>query len=685
MVELRLLGPVEIEVNNGRLLSLGAGRLRTVAAILISEVNRVIPVGRLIDLAWDADPPTRARGVVHNHVHRLRQLLAGQAEIATRGQGYVLIADPWAVDVNRFRELVSDAREAEPWTAVAQLRQALGLWRGEALADVPGDRVRRTLGVGLAQARVAALQELGGRLLMLGRYGELVTELTAWLAEHPLHEELTALLMRALQASGRQAEALGHYHRTRRHLKNQLGIDPGPALNETYLAVLDGKPPAVAHFADRPAAGSRSAVPHLTDRPPAAPRSAAVPYDADRPPPSVGQRPSAAPPYAVQHPSAAPPYAAQPPSAVPLYAAQPPSATSPLISQLPPAIADFCGRVRESAALDEHLDRVPGPGCVVLAGAGGAGKTTLAVHWAHRLKAEFPDGQLFIDLRGFERPPMRPGTVLGRFLQALGVPDAQIPDSETERSALYRSLLAGRRMLVVLDNAGTAEQVRPLLPATPGALAVVTSRRRLSGLMIRDGAALVTVGPLPADDALELLGTALGRQRTAAEEAAARELVERCDRLPLALRIAAARLMAHVGWSLADWTKKLADERHRLCELSAADPDLSMEAGLLLSYRALSSGAARLFRLLGLVPGPDVEVHAAAALAGHDLQRTRRQLAELCEAHLLEEQAGGHFARTELVRIYAGKLVATEEAPAYRDLALRRLSDHAAGVRLWPG
>ncbi|MFC9241432.1 BTAD domain-containing putative transcriptional regulator [Streptomyces decoyicus] len=617
-------------MNSGRLLSLGTGRLRTVAAILISEVNQVIPVSRMIDLAWDADPPARARGVVHNHVHRLRQLLAGQAEIVTRGQGYVLIADPWAVDANRFHNLVSGAREAEPRTAVAKLRQALGLWRGEVLADVPGDRVRRTLGVGLTQARVAALQELGERLLLLGRYGELITELTAWLAEHPLHEELTALLMRALQASGRQAEALDHFHRTRRHLKDQLGIDPGPALSETYLAVLGGKPALAPHFPDRPSAGPRP--------------GPAVPYAPDRPP-----------------------------------------APLPSVAQLPPRISDFCGRAREIAALDQHLDRVPRPDCVVLAGGGGAGKTTLAVHWAHRLKDEFPDGQLFVDLRGFERPPMRPGTVLGMFLRALGVPDAKIPDAVTERSALYRALLAGRRMLVVLDNAGTAEQVRPLLPATPGALAVVTSRRRLSGLMIRDGAALVTVGPLPADEALELLGTALGRQRIAAEGAAARELVERCDRLPLALRIAAARLMAHAGWSLADWTKKLADEGHRLCELSAADPDLSMEAGLYLSYRALSSGAARLFRLLGLVPGPDVEVHAAAALAGRDLERTRRHLAELCEAHLFEEQAGGHFARTELVRIYAAKLVASEETPADRELARQRLFAHTARPRLWPG
>ncbi|MEW9519285.1 AfsR/SARP family transcriptional regulator [Streptomyces tubercidicus] len=608
-------------MSNGRLLSLGTGRLRTVAAILISEVNRVIPVSRLIDLSWEAEPPTRARGVVHNHVHRLRQLLAGQAEIATRGPGYALIADPCVVDVNRFQNLVSGAREAEPRTAVAKLRQALGLWRGEALADVPGDRVRRTLGVGLTQARVAAQQELGAKLLQLGRYGELVTELTAWLAENPLHEELTALLMRALQASGRQAEALEHYHRTRRHLKDQLGIDPGHALSATYLAVLSGKPSVAPQFSDRPSAGSGPAVPYASDCP------------------------------------------------------------LPSVAQLPPRIPDFCGRMREIAALEQKLDRVPGPGCVVLAGGGGAGKTTLAVHWAHCLKAEFPDGQLFADLRGFERPSMRPGTVLGMFLQALGVPEAKIPDSVTERSALYRSLLAGRRMLVLLDNAGTAEQVRPLLPATPGCLALVTSRRRLSGLVVRDGAALVTVGPFTADDALELLGNVLGRPRIAADRGAARELVERCDRLPLALRIAAARLMAHPDWSLRCWTKKLLDERDRLQELSAHDADLAVEASLYLSYRALSSGAARLFRLLGLHPGPDVDVHAAAALAGRDLERTRRHLAELCDAHLVEEQAQGRYGRTELVRIYAEQLVASEEAPADRDLARQRLRDHAARYR----
>lgn len=626
MVQLRLLGPVEIEVNSGRLLSLGTGRLRSVAAILISEVNQVITVSRMIDLAWDGDPPARARGVVHNHVHRLRRLLVGQAEIATRGQGYVLLADPCAVDVHRFRYLVSGAHEDEPRTAVAKLRQALGLWRGEALADVPGERVRRTLGVGLTQARVAALQELGSRLLMLGRYGELITELTAWLAEHPLHEELTALLMRALQASGRQAEALDHYHRTRRHLEEQMGIDPGPSLNATYLAVLSGKP-VIA--------------------PPVSTPTVVTPTHTA---PGVRSGPGVAPP-------------------------------PPRPAQLPPRIADFCGRVREIAALDQKLDRLPRPDCVVLAGGGGAGKTTLAVHWAHRHKAEFRDGQLFADLRGFERPPMRPDTVLGMFLRALGVPEARIPDGLAERSALYRALLAGRRMLVVLDNAGTAEQVRPLLPATPGCLAVVTSRRRLSGLVVRDGAALVTVGPFAADDALELLGNVLGPARLAADPAAARELVERCDRLPLALRIAAARLMAHPDWSLGCWTGKLADERRRLQELSAHDADLAVEACLYLSYRALSSGAARLFRLLGLHPGPDVDLPAAAALAGRDPERTHRHLAELTDAHLVEEHVQGHYVRTELVRIYAAQRVVSEETPADRDLARERLRDQAARYR----
>lgn len=619
MVQLRLLGPVEIEVNNDRLLTLGTGRLRTVAAILISEVNQVVPVNRMIDLAWDADPPASARGVVHNHVHRLRRLLAGHAELTTRGQGYALIADPCAVDANRFQDLVFGARDAEPRTAVTMLRQALGMWRGEALADVPGDRVRRMLGTGLAQARVAALQDLGAKLLVLGRYGEVVTELTAWLAEHPLHEELNALLMRALQASGRQAEALDHYHRTRRQLKDQLGIDPGPALDEAYLAVLGQKRAGAPRPARPPEVGPGPVAPQASGRLPA-PR--------------------------------------------------------PAVAQLPPPIGDFCGRVAELATLDQHLDRVPEPGCVVLAGGGGAGKTTLAVQWAHRLKDVFPDGQLFVDLRGFERPPMRAGTALSAFLRALGVPEAEIPDAVTERSALYRSLLAGRRMLVLLDNAGTAEQARPLLPATPGCLALVTSRRRLSGLMVHDGAALVTVGPLAPADALQLLGNALGPERLAAEGAAARGLVERCDRLPLALRIAAARLMAHPDWSLACWTKKLADERRRLPELSAPEADLSVEASLYRSYRALSSGAARLFRILGLHPGTCVGVPTAAALAGREAERTRRHLAELCDAHLLAEQAQGHYVWAGLVRSYAAQLVAAEETRSEQDLAVRRLLDH---------
>ncbi|WP_243087955.1 AfsR/SARP family transcriptional regulator [Streptomyces sp. 891-h] len=623
MVHLRLLGPVEIETDDGRSLPLGSGRIRTVAAALMSEVNQPIPMNRLIDLAWESEPPARARGVVPNHVHRLRRLLAGHAEIATRGQGYALVADPCAVDAHRFHRLVVEARKTEPPEAATLLRQALDLWRGEALADVPGERARRTLGTGLSQARLAARQKLGEELLLLGRYGELVTEATAWIIEHPLHEELTALLMRALQASGRQAEALDHYHRARRHLSEELGIDPGPALSQAYLAVLSG---------------DRGATPRVPARPSATgPRTAPGGNSA-----TASDRGS----------RTAPP---------------------PGVDQLPPALGDFCGRAQELAALDRHLDREPRPACVVLAGGGGVGKTTLAVQWAHQLKEKFPDGQLFADLRGFGRSPRSAGTVLSEFLSALGVPERKVPDSVQERAALYRAQLAGRRMLVLLDNAGTADQTRPLLPATPGSLAVVTSRRRLSGLIVRDGATLVTVGALTSGDALQLLGNALGRQRIEAEREPALALVEQCDHLPLALRIAAARLMAHPEWPLACWTQRLADERHRLHELSTHDGDLAVEANLYLSYRVLSSGAARLFRILGLHPGPCVGVRHAAALAGRDVEFTRGHLAELCDAHLLQEQAEGHYVRSELVRLYAARLGAAEEPRSEQDLAVQRL------------
>lgn len=361
--------------------------------------------------------------------------------------------------------------------------------------------------------------------------------------------------------------------------------------------------------------------------------------------------------------------------------------------QLPHEVRDFTGREKELAKLAEIVPRDHSPVLVAITGTGGVGKTALAVRFAHQVAARFPDGQLHVDLRGFDAssPPVQPSAALHQLLQSLGVPAERIPDDLPARSALYRSVLAGKRVLVLLDNARLAEQVRPLLPGRSTSMVLVTSRNHLGGLVARDGAHSVTLSTLTRDEGLALLTSAVGADRVEAEPEAAAKLVELCGHLPLAVRIAAERVVTRPHLTLADLASDLADERDRLNVLATGDDeDTAVRAAFSWSYLALRPDAARAFRLIGLHPGAEVSLNAVAALAGVPVPRARALLDVLAGGHMLEEVARDRFRLHDLLRLYATELSATEEPAAGRGEAVERLlrwysgTANAAGTVIAP-
>ncbi len=361
--------------------------------------------------------------------------------------------------------------------------------------------------------------------------------------------------------------------------------------------------------------------------------------------------------------------------------------------QLPHEVRDFTGREKELQRLAEAVPHDHSPVLVAITGTGGVGKTALAVRFAHQVASRFPDGQLHVDLRGFDAssPPVQPGAALHQLLQSLGVPAERIPDDLPAKSALYRSVLAGKRVLVLLDNARLADQVRPLLPGRSSSMVLVTSRNHLGGLVARDGAHSVTLSTLTRDEALALLTSAVGSDRVAAEPEAAAKLVELCGHLPLAVRIAAERVVTRPHLTLADLASDLADEHDRLNVLATGDDeDTAVRAAFSWSYLALKPDAARMFRLIGLHPGAEISLAASAALAGVPWSRARVLLDVLAGGHMLEEVARGRFRQHDLLRLYATELSATEESSDGRAEAVKRLlgwyfdTSNAAGTVIAP-
>lgn len=623
-VRLSVLGPVEV-AHGDRVIPVPGPQLRCVLAVLASEAGRVLPVARLAEALWDVPPPT-ARGTLQVYVSRLRKLLGGLGvALVGTGGGYRLDVDPADVDLHRFREGVARAR-ATADVAVRRrlLATALGEWRGAPLADTADGPLRNRLVVALAEERLAALEDRLEADLELGRHHDVVGDLTALAAEHPGRERVAGALMLALHRCGRRVEALEVYRRLRGLLIEQAGVEPGADLRHLHQRLLAD--------ADTPAPAT---TPTPRQLPPAGDLVAREGYLAGLDALLASQAAARA-------------------GDGPLAAVDGGAAVSPRAG---------------SGAGPVVGDGFAGPVVVALVGTPGVGKTALALRWAHRVAERFPDGQLYADLGGHgEGEPALPRAVLGEFLRALGVHRDHVPESEAERSALCRSLLADRRVLLVLDNARSAEQVRPLLPGAPGCAVVVTSRAELAGLAARDNAHPVAVVPLSADDGVALLRGVLGR-RVDVEPAAAARLVDLCGGLPLALRVVAHRAVRRPSVTLTALAAQLADETRRIDLLSPPDdPSAAVRAVFSWSYRALPPDVARVFRLLGALPGADFDVEAAAAATGSDVHR---QLAVLASGHLVEEVGLDRYRLHDLLRVYAAELADPDE----RDAAVVRVLD----------
>ena len=493
----------------------------------------------------------------------------------------------------------------------------------------------------LAEMRLYAQEICFDAAVHLGRQAEVIGELRQHVSAHPLRERFHALLMFALYRDGRQAEALAAYQHAYRVLADELAAEPGIELRQLHQRILTGEPAfGVTESASAPA-----------QTPSGNPVGEASPGPAaDHVPPAPRQAPGAGA------------------GAVP--------------RQLPAAVGCFTGRDSELAALTGLVDARPGarPRAMVISaigGTAGVGKTALAVHWAHQVAGRFPDGQLYVNLRGYDPGPPVPATdALAAFLRSLGVPGQDIPPEADERAARYRSLLAGKQVLIVLDNAGSADQVRPLLPGTPTCTVVVTSRDALAGLVARDGAARLDLDLLPPAEAVALLQTLIGARADAEPEAAAK-LAAQCCRLPLALRVAAELAASRPATSLAALTTELADLRTRLDLLGASeDPRTQVRAVFSWSCQQLSTEPARMFRLAGLHPGPDLEPYAAAALTGAALPQARQALEALARVHLISPAAPGRYGMHDLLRAYASELSATVDGAQEQQAALTRLFDY---------
>jgi DNA-binding SARP family transcriptional activator len=639
-MEFGVLGPLRVVRDNVQV-PVPAPKQRAILAALLLRAGAAVPADTLIDLVWHGTPPRLARASVHTYVMRLRKVLGETAEteqgrLRTSGSGYAIHVTGAELDASAFEELrgrSNDAARAGNWRdAAARYKAALALWRGDILEDVPGmsqlDAARR-----LTELRWQTAEDWIQSELVLGQDNEVIPSLRTLTVTHPLRERFHEQLMLALARTGRPAEALEVYRRVSAAIDKELGIEPGHTLRELREAIVGGYP--------------------LRPPLPAGPGGPAGPVSPGGPVSPAGPAgPEPAEALLIDRRMAAP--------------------SARTLAQLPAEVADFTGRGFEAEQTQKWLTSDAETMAVtVVTGPAGVGKTAFAVHVAHRLAASYPDGQLYANLRGGSQEPRSADEVIEGFLNALGTEQSEMPHSLDARQAAYRTALAGRRFLVVLDDAKDSAQVLPLLPGSAGCAVLITSRTHLADLA---GGRLVELAGLDPDDALKLLAKRVGAARLESDREAAQEIAHACAGLPLALTIAAARLASRPRWRVRDLADRLQPERDRLDELTYGD--LAVRRSLDLSYATLAEHSAELadvLLLFGIWTGHDIGLQPAAALLGRTDRAARQALEALADLNLVESAAADRYRLHDLVRAYVAERAEREVPLDVRTEAARRV------------
>jgi DNA-binding SARP family transcriptional activator len=625
-----------------------------ILAALVIHLGEVLSTDRLVGLVWEEQAPVTARALVATHVSALRRALAEAGDstaIQTRSPGYLAQFPPARIDAHRFEDALAlgrrTASQGQAAEAVEILRDAMRLWRGQDALEGLDQSFARIEAARLTELRLVAQEARFTAELTLGCRAELVAELLAHVAAHPLRERPRGQLMTALFRTGRVPDALRTYQEGRELLRTELGIDPGTELRALHQALLTGDITVLGTRAVRPPAST----PGVSPRVGAAPRET---LPKETVPSEIVSR-----------------------EVVPRTTA--PDATGyPTPTHLPPDVSDFVGRTEQIAWATGLLERVNDPASTappigVISGRSGMGKTTLAVHIGHRTAALFPDGQLFLDMRASDSAPVQTADALARLLRALGIDTDVLPNELEDLVGLYRTHIARRRILLIFDNALGETLLRPLLPPGPGSAVLITSRRRLVAL---EGASHLDLTAPKEEEALALMARVAGAERATAEPGQVAEILALCGRLPLAVRIAGARLAARPHWTPARLAARLRNERRRLDELQAGD--LELRASLELGYADLQEQERRALRRLALMELPDFAAWVAAPLLDVSVDEAEEAVERLVDCHFIDLVGADETGQTryrihDLAREHARERCLREESTQDREAAVLRL------------